>query len=168
MDENVTAPAPEGQKRTNKERLKEITDSIEVGIRELFESDKFKDYLRTMGKFHRYSFNNTMLIHMQRPDATRVASFNKWKNDFHRNVKKGEHGIKIIAPTFFKKKVEEMKLDPDTKAPLVDRNGEIVMEEKEVKIPMYKVVTVFDVNVKLFKMFSTSSKTCYYKPLRRY
>ena len=146
MDENVTAPAPEGQKRTNKDRLKEITDSIEVGIRELFACDRFKDYLRTMGKFHRYSFNNTMLIHMQRPDATRVASFNKWKNDFHRTVKKGEHGIKIIAPTFFKKKVEEMKLDPDTKVPIVDRNGEVVMEEKEVKIPMYKVVTVFDVS----------------------
>ena len=145
MDENIASPAPEVQKQTSRERLKEITDSIEVGIKELFESDRFKEYLRVMGKFHKYSLNNTVLIHMQRPDATRVAGFTRWKEQFNRDVKRGERGIRIIAPTFYWKTVEEMKVDPETNAPMVDHNGEIIMEEKEVKIPMFKVVTVFDV-----------------------
>lgn len=129
----------------NKDRLKEITDSIEQGIRDLFQSDRYMQYLRTMSRFHRYSVNNTMLIYMQKPDATLVAGFNKWRDQFSRNVIRGEKGIKIIAPTPFKKKIEEEKLDPDTKIPMRDADGNIIMEEKEVKIPMYKVVSVFDV-----------------------
>ena len=130
----------------NKARLKEITDSIETGIRELFQSDKYKQYLTTMSRFHKYSVNNTMLIYMQKPDASLVAGFNKWKDQFERNVKKGEKGIKIIAPTPYKKKIEEAKLDPDTKAPILDADGNAVMEEKTIQIPMYKVVSVFDVS----------------------
>ena len=133
------------EKQTNKERLKDITDSIETGIKELFESDRYRQYLATMSRFHRYSVNNTMLIYMQRPDATHVAGFNKWRDQFGRNVKKGEKGIKIIAPTPFKKKIEQQKLDPDTKLPLRDENGDIITEEKTVQIPMYKPVVVFDV-----------------------
>lgn len=136
----------ETKKPTNKERLQEITASIEQGIKELFESERFMAYLRTMSRFHTYSVNNQMLIHMQMPGATRVAGFNKWKNQFERHVKKGERGIKIIAPTPFKKKVEEMKLDPDTRLPVLDREGRTVMEEKEVEIPMFRPVTVFDVS----------------------
>lgn len=134
------------EKQTNKERLKDITDSIEKGIQELFQSDKYAQYLRTMSRFHKYSVNNTMLIYMQRPDATLVAGFNKWRDQFERNVKKGEKGIKIIAPTPFKKKIEEQKLDPDTKQPMLDAEGKVIMEEKEIKIPMFKPVTVFDVS----------------------
>ncbi len=134
------------EKQTNKERLKDITDSIEKGIQELFQSDKYAQYLRTMSRFHKYSVNNTMLIYMQRPDATLVAGFNKWRDQFERNVKKGEIGIKIIAPTPFKKKIEEQKLDPDTKQPMLDADGKVIMEEKEIKIPMFKPVTVFDVS----------------------
>ena len=133
------------EKQTNKERLKEITDSIEQGIKDLFESEKYKQYLTTMSKFHTYSVNNTMLIHMQRPNASKVAGFNKWRDQFERHVKKGEKGIKIIAPTPFKKRIEEAKLDPDTKMPLLDKDGNAIMEEKEISIPMFKVVTVFDV-----------------------
>ena len=133
-------------KPTSKDRLKEITESIETGIQELFQSDKYAEYLRTMSRFHKYSVNNTMLIYMQKPNATLVAGFNKWHDQFSRNVMKGEKGIKIIAPTPFKKKIEEAKLDPDTKAPLLDADGNAIMEEKEVKIPMYKVVSVFDVS----------------------
>ena len=134
------------QKPTNRERLREITDSIERGIQELFESEKYRQYLSTMSRFHLYSVNNTMLIYVQKPDATLVAGFNKWQNQFERHVKKGERGIKIIAPTPFKKKTEEMKLDPDTKAPVLDRDGKAVMEEKEVEIPLFCPVTVFDVS----------------------
>ena len=125
--------------------LKDITDSIETGIKELFESDRYRQYLATMSRFHKYSVNNTMLIYVQRPDATHVAGFNKWRDQFGRSVKKGEKGIKIIAPTPFKKKIEQQKLDPDTKLPLRDENGDIITEEKTVQIPMYKPVVVFDV-----------------------
>ena len=134
------------EKQTNKERLKDITDSIEKGIQELFQSDKYAQYLRTMSRVHRYSVNNQMLIYMQKPDATLVAGFNKWRDQFERNVMKGEKGIKIIAPTPFKKKIEEQKLDPDTKLPMLDADGKVIMEEKEIKIPMFKPVTVFDVS----------------------
>ena len=137
---NIMADKP-----TNRERLQEITAGIEQGIKELFESEKYMRYLSVMSKFHRYSVNNTMLIYMQRPDATHVAGFNKWRDQFGRNVKKGEKGIKIIAPTPFKKKIEQQKLDPDTKLPLRDENGDIITEEKTVQIPMYKPVVVFDV-----------------------
>ena len=133
-------------KPTNRERLREITDGIEQGIKELFESEKYMRYLSVMSKFHHYSVNNTMLIYMQKPEATLVAGFNKWKNQFARHVKKGEHGITIIAPTPYKKKIEEMKRDPDTHAPILDADGKAVMEEKEIEIPMFRPVKVFDVS----------------------
>ena len=133
-------------KPTNRERLQEITAGIEQGIKELFESERYRQYLSTMSRFHHYSVNNTMLIYMQRPDATLVAGFNKWKNQFERHVKKGEHGITIIAPTPYKKKIEEMKRDPDTHAPILDADGKAVMEEKEIEIPMFRPVKVFDVS----------------------
>ena len=133
-------------KPTNRERLQQITAGIEQGIKELFESEKYMRYLSVMSRFHRYSVNNTMLIYMQKPDATLVAGYNKWKNQFERHVKRGEHGITIIAPTPFKKKIEEQKLDPDTKAPILDAEGKAVMEEREVEIPMFRPVKVFDVS----------------------
>ena len=133
-------------KPTNRERLQEITAGIEQGIKELFESEKYMRYLSVMSKFHRYSVNNTMLIYMQKPEATLVAGYNKWKNQFARHVKKGEHGITIIAPTPYKKKIEEMKRDPDTHAPILDADGKAVMEEKEIEIPMFRPVKVFDVS----------------------
>lgn len=134
------------EKQTNKDRLREITAGIEQGIKELFESDRYRSYLQTMSRFHSYSLNNIMLIHSQMPNATHVAGFNRWKDQFGRHVKKGAKGIQIIAPTPFKKKVEEVKLDPDTKAPMLDKDGNAIMEEKEIKIPMFKVVSVFDVS----------------------
>ena len=134
------------EKQSNKERIKEITAGIEQGIKELFESDRYRKYLTTMSRFHKYSLNNVMLIHSQRPDATLVAGFNKWKNSFGRHVKKGEKGIQILAPTPYKIKVEKEKLDPETKLPMIDENGNPVTEEKEVSIPMFKVVSVFDVS----------------------
>ena len=133
-------------RQTNRERLQEITAGIEQGIKELFESERYMRYLSVMSTFHRYSVNNTMLIFMQRPDATLVAGFNKWKNQFERHVKKGEHGITIIAPTPYKKKIEEMKRDPDTHAPILDADGKAVMEEKEIEVPMFRPVKVFDVS----------------------
>ena len=136
----------ENEKQTNKERLKDITDSIERGIQDLFQSDKYAEYLRTMSRFHKYSVNNTMLIYMQKPNATLVAGFNKWRDQFERNVLKGEKGIKIIAPTPFKKKIEQEKRDPDTNLPMLDADGKVITEEKEIKIPMFKPVTVFDVS----------------------
>ena len=138
---NIMADKP-----TNRERLQEITAGIEQGIKELFESEKYMRYLSVMSRFHRYSVNNTMLIYMQKPDATLVAGYNKWKDQFERHVKKGEHGITIIAPTPYKKKIEEQKLDPDTKAPILDKDGKIVTEEKEIEIPMFRPVKVFDVS----------------------
>ena len=134
------------EKQTSKDRMREIVDSIENGIKELFESDKYRQYLATMSRFHRYSVNNTMLIYMQRPDATHVAGFNKWRDQFGRNVLKGEKGIRIIAPTPYKKKVEEIKTDPETNAPILDADGKAIIEEKEIRIPMFKVVSVFDVS----------------------
>ena len=133
-------------KPTNRERLQQITAGIEQGIKELFESEKYMRYLSVMSRFHRYSVNNTMLIYMQKPDATLVAGYNKWKNQFERHVKRGERGITIIAPTPVKKKIEEQKLDPDTKAPILDAEGKVVMEEREVEIPMFRPVKVFDVS----------------------
>ena len=138
---NIMADKP-----TNRERLQQITAGIEQGIKELFESEKYMRYLSVMSRFHRYSVNNTMLIYMQRPDATLVAGYNKWKNQFSRHVKRGEHGITIIAPTPYKKKIEEQKLDPDTKAPMLDKDGKVIMEEKEIEIPLFRPVKVFDVS----------------------
>ena len=131
----------------NREQLKEITDRIEAGIRDIFESgdmDKYRNYLRTMSRFHNYSLNNQALIHLQRPDATLVAGYNRWRDKFSRHVLRGEKGITIIAPTPYKKKIEQEKLDPDTKLPILDADGKIVTEEKEIEIPMFRPVKVFD------------------------
>ncbi|WP_300637772.1 YodL domain-containing protein [uncultured Oscillibacter sp.] len=131
------------QKPSNRERVKEIVSSIEQNIQDLFQSERYFDYLRTMSRFHSYSVNNTILIHMQRPHASMpAAGFNKWKQ-FGRHVKKGEKGLTIIAPTPLKKKIEEMRLDPDTKAPVLDRDGNIIIDEKTVEIPLFKPVKVF-------------------------
>ena len=136
---NLTAEKPA-------EKLKEITDRLEQGITELFDSERYKEYLRVMSKFHNYSFNNTLLIAMQKPDASLIAGFNSWKNQFQRNVKKGEKGIKIIAPSPFKIKQETEKIDPQTQKPVIGRDGKPVTEETEITIPAYKVVSVFDVS----------------------
>ena len=129
-----------------KDRLKEITDSLEQGIKDLFSSGKYAEYLRTMSNFHSYSYNNILLIHSQKPNATLVAGFNKWKDKFSRYVKKGEKGIQIIAPVVYKRKVEEIKTDPDTGAPILDKDGNAIIEEKEVQSARFKVVSVFDVS----------------------
>ena len=128
------------------EKLKEITDRLEQGITELFDSERYKEYLRVMSKFHNYSFNNTLLIAMQKPDASLVAGFSAWKNKFGRNVMKGQKGIKIIAPSPFKIKQEMEKIDPHTQKPVIGKDGKPVTEEKEITIPAYKVVSVFDVS----------------------
>ena len=128
------------------DKLKEITDRLEQGITELFESERYKEYLRVMSKFHNYSFNNTLLIAMQKPDASLVAGFSSWKNNFGRSVIKGEKGIKIIAPSPFTVKQEVEKTDPQTGKPVIGKDGKPVTEEKEIKVPAYKVVSVFDVS----------------------
>ena len=128
------------------EKLKEITDRLEQGITELFESERYREYLRVMSKFHNYSINNTLLIAMQKPDASLVAGFSAWKNNFERNVMKGQKGIKIIAPSPYKIKQEMQKIDPHTQKPVIGKDGKPVTEEKEVTIPAYKVVSVFDVS----------------------
>ena len=121
------------KKPSNLEQIKQIVAGIEDNIQQIFQSERYMDYLRTMSRFHTYSVNNTILIHMQMPTATHVAGFNKWKNQFGRHVKKGEKGLTVIAPTPFKKKIEEMKLDPETKAPVLDSDGNVVMEEREIE-----------------------------------
>lgn len=136
-----------GKPGKNREQLKEITDRIEAGIRDIFESgdmEKYRNYLRTMSRFHNYSLNNQALIHLQRPDATLVAGYNRWRDKFSRHVLRGEKGITIIAPTPYKKKIEQEKLDPDTKLPILDADGKIITEEKEIEIPMFRPVKVFD------------------------
>ena len=128
------------------EKLKEITDRLEQGITELFDSERYKEYLKVMSKFHNYSFRNTVLIAMQKPDASLVAGFSAWKNNFERNVMKGQKGIKIIAPSPYKIKQEMQKIDPHTQKPIIGKDGKPVTEEKEITIPAYKVVSVFDVS----------------------
>ena len=133
-------------KQTNREKLREITDSIEKGIKELFSSDRYRQYLTTMSRFPKYSVNNQMLIYMQMPEATRVAGYRIWHNRFGRDVREGQHGIRIIAPVPYKKNIEQEKIDPVTNRPVVGEDGKTVMEEKEVRIPMFRPVTVFDVS----------------------
>ena len=128
------------------EKLKEITDRLEQGIAELFDSERYREYLKVMSKFHNYSFRNTVLIAMQKPDASLVAGFSAWKNNFGRNVMKGQKGIKIIAPSPYKIKQEMQKIDPHTQKPIIGKDGKPVTEEKEITIPAYKVVSVFDVS----------------------
>lgn len=132
-----------------KEQIKKLTDQIEAGIKALFQSgdlEKYQAYLRTMSHFHHYSVNNQMLIFSQCPHATLVAGYQKWQNQFSRHVLRGEKGISILAPTPYKIKVEKEKLDPDTKLPLLDADGNTITEEKEVQIPMFRPVKVFDVS----------------------
>ena len=128
------------------EKLKEITEKLEQGIAGIFESEQYADYLKTLSKFHNYSLNNTILIAMQKPDASHIAGYTAWKSNFERQVKKGEKGIKILAPSPFKIKKEMEKIDPDTRRPVIGADGKPVTEEKEITIPAFKVVSVFDVS----------------------
>ena len=132
--------------KTEKQKVQEITEKLEQGIKELFESEKYKTYLNTMSKFHNYSFNNTMLIAMQKPDATLVAGFKAWQKNFDRHVKKGEKGIRILAPAPYKIKEEQEKLNLVTGEIMLDKNGMPITEEVEIKIPAFRVVPVFDVS----------------------
>lgn len=150
----LTAEAPQPQPvipidlngKNNAERMKEITDRLEAGIQALFESEQYKAYLTAMSKFHNYSFNNTLLIAMQKPDASLVAGFGKWRDDFERHVKKGEKGIKILAPSPYRVKKQMEKIDPTTQKPVIGADGKPVTEEREIEIPAFRVVTVFDVS----------------------
>ena len=130
----------------NAQQVREITDKLEQGIKELFESEKFKEYLTTMSKFYNYSFNNTLLIAMQKPDATLVAGYTSWKKNFDRHVKKDEKSIKILAPAPYKVQEEREKIDPATQKPVLDADGQPVTETVEVLRPAFKVVSVFDVS----------------------
>lgn len=129
---------------TEKQKVKEITDRLEEGLKELFEGEKYKSYLNTMSKFHNYSANNIQLIEMQCPGAMYVAGYKAWQKNFERHVNKGERGIRILAPSPYKIKEEQVKIDPVTNEPVLDRDGMPVMEEVEIKIPAFRVVTVFD------------------------
>ena len=128
-----------------KQEIEKITEELDEEVRKIFDSDNYKKYLKTMSRFHNYSFNNTMLIAMQRPDATLVASFVSWKNNFHRNVKKGEKGIKILAPAPIKKTAEVEAIDPETNKRIIDENGRPVTETVQMTIPFYKVAYVYDI-----------------------
>lgn len=139
--ENSTVDIP-----SQADRVKEITDKLEQGIQELFESEKYKNYLKIMSRFHRYSFNNSLLIAMQKPDATFVAGYSSWQANFHRNVVKGSKGIRILAPNPYKIKKDVEKVDPHTQQPIIGRDGQPLMEQVEVTIPAYKVITVFDIS----------------------
>ena len=130
----------------NAQQVREITDKLEQGIKELFESEKFKEYLTTMSKFYNYSFNNTLLIAMQKPDATLIAGYTSWQRNFDRHVMKGEKGIKILAPAPYKAQEEREKIDPATQKPVLDVDGKPVTETVEVMRPAFKVVSVFDVS----------------------
>ena len=130
----------------NAQQVREITDKLEQGIKELFESERFKEYLRTMSKFYNYSFNNTLLIAMQKPEATYVAGYTSWQRNFERQVMKGEKGIKILAPAPYKAQEEREKIDPVTQKPVIGADGKTVTETVEVLRPAFKVVSVFDVS----------------------
>ena len=130
----------------NAQQVREITDKLEQGIKELFESARFKEYLRTMSKFYNYSFNNTLLIAMQKPEATYVAGYTSWQRNFDRQVMKGEKGIKILAPAPYKAQEEREKIDPVTQKPVIGADGNAVTETVEVLRPAFKVVSVFDVS----------------------
>ena len=130
----------------NAQQVREITDKLEQGIKELFESERFKEYLRTMSKFYNYSFNNTLLIAMQKPEATYVAGYTSWQRNFDRQVMKGEKGIKILAPAPYKAQEEREKIDPLTQKPVIGADGKAVTETVEVLRPAFKVVSVFDVS----------------------
>ena len=128
------------------EKVKQITDKLEAGIQALFDSDTFKNYLKTLSKFHDYSLNNTILIAMQKPDATLVAGYTAWQKNFGRQVQKGETGIKILAPTPYKKQMEIDRIDPYTGQAVLNPDGSTAKELKKVMVPAFKVVSVFDVS----------------------
>ena len=130
----------------NAQQVREITDKLEQGIKELFESERFKEYLRTMSKFYNYSFNNTLLIAMQKPEATYVAGYTSWQRNFDRQVMKGEKGIKILAPAPYKAQEDREKIDPVTQKPVIGADGKAITETVEVLRPAFKVVSVFDVS----------------------
>lgn len=131
---------------TAAERLKELTDKLETGVTELFSSERYTEYLKTMSKFHHYSFGNVLLIAMQYPSASRVAGFHAWKKNFHRTVKKGEKGIRILAPCPYTRMVETEKIDPHSKQTVRDANGNPIKETVVVQKQAFKVVTVFDIS----------------------
>ena len=133
------------ENNTEKQRVQELTDKLEQGLQDLFNSDSYRNYLSTMSKFHNYSFNNTLLIAMQKPDATLVAGFKAWQKNFDRHVKKGEKGIRILAPAPYKIKEERDKIDPVTQELLLDKDGNPQKEEVEITIPAFRAVSVFDV-----------------------
>lgn len=149
-----TSEPPKSQKskpnrisaQTQKEKLQAITEKLEKGVKELFESDKYKEYLSVMSKFHNYSFRNTLLILMQKPDASMVAGYGAWQKNFKRQVRRGEKGISIIAPSPYKTKKEMPMLDKNTNKPVYGADGKPLMQEVDVTIPMYKVTTVFDIS----------------------
>lgn len=142
---NPIRPIELKSQRTN-EKIKEITDRLEQGIQDLFDNDRFKEYLQVMSKFHNYSFNNTLLIAMQKPDATFVAGYTSWKKDYGRQVVSQAKSIKVLAPSPYKIKKEVDKIDPKTNKPMTDKNGKPVKEETEITVPAFKVVSVFDVS----------------------
>ena len=130
---------------TEKQRVQELTDKLEQGLQDLFNSDSYRNYLSTMSKFHNYSFNNTLLIAMQKPDATLVAGYKAWQKNFERHVNKGEKAIRILAPAPYKIKEERDKIDPVTQELLLDKDGNPQKEEVEITIPAFRAVSVFDV-----------------------
>ena len=133
--------------QTALERTKELTDRLETGIQDLLQSEKYIEHLKSMSQFHRYSTRNTLLIHLQNPRATRVASFKSWQENFNRHVQKGEKSIRIFAPIMTKEKQEFEKIDPVTKAPLLDADGKVITEELEsLELLRFKLVPVFDLS----------------------
>ena len=134
------------ENNTEKQRVQELTDKLEQGLQDLFNSDSYRNYLSTMSKFHNYSFNNTLLIAMQKPDATLVAGYKAWQKNFERHVNKGEKAIRILAPAPYKIKEERDKIDPVTQELLLDKDGNPQKEEVEITIPAFRAVSVFDVS----------------------
>ena len=128
------------------EKMREILEKLDEGVKSLFESDKYAEYLSVISRFHNYSTRNTILIFTQKPDAQRVAGYQSWKNNFKRQVKKGEHGIRILAPIPFAENKEFEKFDPDTKQPILDENGQPVMETLTRMGARFKSVSVFDIS----------------------
>ncbi len=153
--ENKTSRnAAKPEKKTRAQAVKEITEKLQQGLEELFDSEKFKAYFNTMSKFYHYSFNNSLLIAMQKPDATLVASYRSWQKNFSRNVNKGEKGIRILAPMPYKIKEEREIINPLSGLPMLDEKGDVQTEEVEVSLTGFKVAYVFDVNVKLLLMLN--------------
>lgn len=130
----------------HKEKMKNITDKLEAGIKEIYTSGKYTTWLKTMSRFHKYSLNNSILIMMQKPNATMVAGYSQWQKDFERNVKKGEKAIRIIAWNPYNREVVRNKVDPDTNIPIKDENGDYVKEEATEKVPSFRIVSVFDIS----------------------